>query len=577
MSKLVLFCFALCTGTLAWGQTLIEIAEQRTDRVDLIEMLPYPGGKWLTWERNDAGQSIMVNRYQLTLRDSMGDAIWSHGTDMPRAFGTPEEPDLPYHIGVLPDGRIVIAGCDDQCDYYSHSERVVCLNPDGSESWSRVYPLEESYPQEPELIVAVNDQGSIALASSDSLKIFDSDGSLISTCLLSGEELYSLVWADSVSLYYSTQDQIYQVTGSGSVISQGALLTSGTQSQILVQNDSVYVLQSNGLTLFDSALNILAQNPFLNLPSGNVRLIHGPGVPWIVTATSVQAISPSLNLVSVMSLNPLPEQAGFFHAHFVDDALMTGFRVAPFGYPSAVFKNYRLDGSNLTTANDVSIDMAVDSVWAQFIGMQNGAFLEYDFNARISYTVTNESLDTLRSVLVTTSEFLWVAFCDEPSEIDTIFTNLPPGGTVSGNFESIREYNLVFYPDPTGGAPPQEVICVTALNPNGKVDMFPADNQACQTVVWQWPIAVNELSAKDLSIYPIPFYNELLVRLPFGSDKCLMVDFYDSTGRKLLCPFSILRDDQIRIDTSELLQGVYVLSVVTANGKFDRKVVKDQK
>lgn len=88
-----------------------------------------------------------------------------------------------------------------------------------------------------------------------------------------------------------------------------------------------------------------------------------------------------------------------------------------------------------------------------------------------------------------------------------------------------------------------------------------------------YSVGFNQSHTKSIKVYPNPFAEKLHVDIPNKTNEIILLKLYDLRGRKVLekeyDPIST-----IKINTSDLEKGVYVLEVIQGNQKHTKKIIK---
>jgi hypothetical protein len=84
---------------------------------------------------------------------------------------------------------------------------------------------------------------------------------------------------------------------------------------------------------------------------------------------------------------------------------------------------------------------------------------------------------------------------------------------------------------------------------------------------------IDEIENLNLTFYPNPANNEIFVTLPFPSGEKVEISIFDIYGK--LCINSTLlsnKDETVKIDLSNLSDGIYILKGQSKTGKFIEKI-----
>lgn len=89
-------------------------------------------------------------------------------------------------------------------------------------------------------------------------------------------------------------------------------------------------------------------------------------------------------------------------------------------------------------------------------------------------------------------------------------------------------------------------------------------------------IGVHQLGEASVSVFPMPFANELNIRLEASDTEPLRIHLFDANGRLLYSEqHSVTMGGQLlQIDTQALASGTYVLAFEQGASRYARTVVK---
>jgi hypothetical protein len=93
-----------------------------------------------------------------------------------------------------------------------------------------------------------------------------------------------------------------------------------------------------------------------------------------------------------------------------------------------------------------------------------------------------------------------------------------------------------------------------------------SETSTCVTVS---SVGINEVTLRNVNIYPNPVQNELFIELENG--QITHIDILDLSGKVIK---SIMNNNAKSIDVSDLTQGIYILNVSTENGVSTNRFVK---
>ena len=108
--------------------------------------------------------------------------------------------------------------------------------------------------------------------------------------------------------------------------------------------------------------------------------------------------------------------------------------------------------------------------------------------------------------------------------------------------------------------------------PNDSMGFGIPDFQKAHEILMSFVITNQEEG--DLLIYPNPFNDNFQVVSGAGFDDNIIVNLYDLTGRRVEVSANQWSENLLHIDSSNLLPGVYVLSIESSTQDFQKRIMK---
>ena len=198
--------------------------------------------------------------------------------------------------------------------------------------------------------------------------------------------------------------------------------------------------------------------------------------------------------------------------------------------------------------------------------LNNDGFLDVQYGDKVYYNNTN------------TNNWLTVNLKGTQSNINGIGARLELYGSWGKQIREIKS-GSGFSQQSTlnahfGIGTATEITQLIVRWPSGKVDVIanPTKNQAMLIVEGSSPLAVNQISNGDFSVYPNPTNNTLNIKFNTTSTEIKSAQILDLSGRVILSDAVI---NQV-INVRNLSIGNYVLIVKDINGKqFTQKFIKE--
>jgi hypothetical protein len=541
------------------GQTVIERVNQQVDYVQLHQVLPYHDGSWLFIGSSNPESSISSPLHFIQLVSSDGAVDWEYGHQLitdPFAHSYNGDSQIKGDpADVLPDSSIMIIGPSDECDTPSWMSKAVLLSSQGEPIWDTTFMAIDGYGNLFDRM-ATNTSQNVALASSDSVIILDSDGAFVNKWGFEQPPIHCLRWESDTTLLIAADSQIFRTDINGSISSSQLLSQSDFGIDIRRFQDEVWVLTQNNLDILTHEFEPVSNIDLSSIASNFLDFVDVQDEVWITNGDSLWGVNSGHELVPIMSFS-----YGNASVAYQDSMVMTASTVSQINHTAGMMKSYLIDGSHVQhNPEDIEMSFEIDSIQQSVAPYDGIRFLIYT-----SYSVTNRSQEILQSLLVSTPKFIGAfGLCGIPS-ISQSLTNLDLGfgGSFQGSLSPITSdfYYNPFFPDSVF----EVTVCVYGQSPNNHLDNVPTDNVACDSFTFY--VGVDEASVQNIPpVYPNPTRG--IVNLPQIEN--LNWQLFDVTGRHIT---QGNQETQIDISAFGLAEHIYFLQLATEEFNVTEKII----
>jgi hypothetical protein len=91
-----------------------------------------------------------------------------------------------------------------------------------------------------------------------------------------------------------------------------------------------------------------------------------------------------------------------------------------------------------------------------------------------------------------------------------------------------------------------------------------------------YPASVNTNNSANLLVYPNPTSKELNIQLPENIGNTIQIELINLTGKVIMNQtFNTLGKNEISLNTEQLVNGIYLIKVLSQNQVFITKIVKE--
>ncbi len=541
--------FLLSFSSIAQSQDVIERVNQRTDRVSFFNVLTGPDKSWILSGQANPGTNIPAPLYFIQSVDSTGETIWEYGHElMPSTLeaATPKNRDK---VTVLPDGSVVLVGLQDGCDVITGISNLIKLTPSGIVEWSHEFGEMSGYnPDRFFDRLATNATTKIAIASSDTIMFFHSDGIFISKWEVENTPVRCMRWETDTTLLVAADSKIVRFGMDGAILDSISLPNNSFGIDIHHTSGKVWIMSPDSIHVMDEQFQPISSINLSSLSGTTGDFREVDGAVWVTDKNGLWSISSGYELVNELVFN---NQVVSSDIH--DGVVMTVSTIEQNNRTTGLMKSYLLDGTSVEHADDVELLVHVDSI-VTITGFNSGPEPIFVHWAYLTPSIINHSQNVLSKVMVSYSEQYLPGFCGPLGESliaenielaysDTLVLNFPP-------------FRVGYYGPFTGDSTVTYSVCLVAESPNDHLDVFPSDNVWCEDLNFVLPLGIQQPSTSQLTVYPNPTTG--IVNLPQIEN--LKWQLLDATGRLVTAG-----NGQKQIDFSRLgvTNQVYSLRLLT--------------
>lgn len=536
--------FLLVTLSLSTQAQLWEVADQRSELIQLESALPVGGGRWAVIGRTNFGGSHMIS-----VRNADGTIAWEQVDQyfIGHEFG---------EVVLLPDSGLLHVGASDGCDYIGAESRVRRYAPDGTVLWERNFE-----PQMSDMVTmaAKGSMDLVAVASRDSAYVMDMDGNMLGGYRAQPPNIKKIHWAGDSSLCIVRGTTMHLVDIHGTVLASTPIGSAVVDMHRSGQE--LFVLANDSVRRFSAGLVPLGIVALPELDASS-RFVVSESELFVHTATGLYQLDVDGTPTFLFPWPALPNHSTTACA-IRDGAVLSVGNTTISGRNTGIIRTLSMNGEAAQYDQDVEVFLQVDSVWTEFVG----GYYPWDRHADITGLVVNNGSDTLRSVVLSMwLEVPWI-MCDMfTNRIDTAGFALAPGDTLVLPFGAVG-VRLGLQAAQAAGT---GEICIVALAPDQLADRFPEDNTACVSVNFVLGVEA-PLANSSLSLAPNPATNSCVLSGLDGLGANVRVTIMDLTGRIVAERSVNAGADNLQLDVSGFSSATYILC---AEGTDSRAVIK---
>ena len=527
------------------SQNVIERVNQRTDYVQFFDVLKDSDKNWILSGQANPGTNIPAPLYYIQSVDSTGETIWDfdHWL-MPNTYET-ALPSNRDKVTVLPDGSVVLVGLQDGCDYVTGISELIKLTPSGLVEWSHEFgEMSEYNPDRFFDRLATNATTKIAIASSDSIMFFHSDGTFIAKWEVENTPVRCMRWETDSTLLVAASSKVIRFGLDGEVLDSVSLPNNSFGIDIHHTSGKVWIMTQDSIHVMDEQFQSISSINLSSLSGTTGDFREVDGAVWVTDKNGLWSISSGYELVNELMFS---NQVVSSDIH--DGVVMTVSTIEQNNRTTGLMKSYLMDGTSVEHADDVELLVHVDSI-VTVTGFNSGPEPIFVHWAYLTPSIINHSQTVLSKVMVSYSEQYLPGFCGPLGESliaenielaysDTLVLNFPP-------------FRVGYYGPFTGDSTVTVSVCLVAESPNDHLDIFPSDNIWCEDLNFVLPLGIQQPSISQLTVYPNPTTG--IVNLPQIDN--LKWQLFDTTGR-LVAEGS--GDRQIDLQSLEISEQTYSL------------------
>lgn len=223
------------------------------------------------------------------------------------------------------------------------------------------------------------------------------------------------------------------------------------------------------------------------------------------------------------------------------------------------------------TLQFITDESTIDKGWALIYDV---IFPEYCTDTAIITEASGSIEDGSGSKKYTNnSDCYWLITPPDASSIELTFQDFQ----IENGYDRLRIYNAFSNPpqilgDYTGQEIPGPVNC-----PSGKMLLHFISDESVNGEGWKAEYSIGNLGITSpeknpYKIYPVPARDHIFIENP-GSPKIINVSVYSMAGQKVILE-TIINPDRIKINTTQLPQGLYFLEIIGGNEKHFFRFIK---
>ncbi|HQW04346.1 MAG: T9SS type A sorting domain-containing protein [Flavobacteriales bacterium] len=553
-SALLLHCAAQCQ--------FLEVADQRTDRVQYADIAPLGADSWaiLGWADRDFALGIGGNF--VCTRNVNGQLLWNTEISVVTSYFDLFEKNA--DMEVFSDSIILVAGRWDQCDIMGQESAVALLNAAGQVEWETVLFTEDAALR----MVAEGPASMYAVASNERVYLLDLAGDSATSWVPDLAPIKDLVWETDTTLLLLSDTMLSRYDHQGTLLATHSF--NGTGKALMYHNGLALVLTADSILALDLNTSHVAY-ALDTYPGTPIRSIITNEGPKILTSQALIDFVDNAGPADYLEFELLLDQS-LRDAAWSNGTAYTVSYVTSIGSRSGLMRTYTADGTSTSDA-DVSIAVQVDSSWFQpRIGP--GPSNIYDILVSASAIVTNNGSTVVDDLLVFMQAPGTVTYCNTAAYNLTFSElGLEPGSTIVLPFEP--HLWLILASEP--GEAYNSMVCITALSPNNKVDRVPSDNSSCEPFSITNTVGIDDQKTEPrIAVYPNPFTDRMVLELQ-GSTSRVDVQLFDLQSRLVHSASFDGVQRTVMMELPDITEGTYVLQLRSGDVVRTQRVVRSAK
>lgn len=437
------------------------------------------------------------------------------------------------------------------------------MQSDGELLWNKVWHFENDYPMSEVVTILQNVQLvetneyvlTFSTQDSSALVFMDGNGTISDSLELPFGELIGAFSVNDSMLVSYTRDSIITITNETQF---EVLPIANPIRNVVVYNDSIFVLTNQELMLYDVELNLLNITMGLGYPNlSDLKLINDS--LWCLT----DGTTDDYLLTFDFNLN-------LIEAKPVDNHINNAVRVDYNEKHLAVGENFNLTSNQSVRVRDFSLESDEDAIvnrtdvaLVDVIVYESSTqwdpaqpFIVY-LNCSALALVRNDGPNTLDKVTLNHLVAPW-GICNPDyyvSEFSDL--NLASGDSMWIDMGGLGMHTK-YLPTVVYGAPIDFDICVYSSNPNGVVDLTVPNDSFCKNHVFGY-LETTENEQSSIRVYPNPVRERLFID-GVSPDSDASYKVMNATG-KLLDHGTFVTND---LHVENLKEGLYFLVIEDA-------------
>jgi len=457
------------------------------------------------------------------------------------------------------DGGLYLLGPFFGCDYVGMNT-LMRLDTNGGILWTNEY-IESTWWLSH---LAQDPQDRLALVSATHVVLTDLDGMVLDEWEIDLESIRRALWTPTNDLIVASTDSLIRFNADGH-----ATTSTGLEGVVDIRTSGshVLVLTTDELHVLNSEFELQSSQ---SLPlEGGVAQEFVPGSDEVVLRTELAFWTWTEEEGIFLLFQPeLAPGQRIKSAWSTDQGYFTVGDIESLQRRSGLFRSYGTDGSTSHHTEDVSVELALDSVYFEDMGWGTpGTHFYHRADVTIRLSVLGSA--PITDVIISHEEYQPYMFGCEPGSrmVRLHEMELQPGTDTTFTMQGLYATGS---PTPPGMLVTTEV-CVVAQRPNHVADRDLSNNRACGSGTFMNTVGINDLQQSTLLVYPNPIVDH--VTLAWQHKGMTRIELFDASGRQVL-EKSAQGEGPITMDVSHLNNGIYHLLVRTDQEVHSRILVR---
>jgi hypothetical protein len=497
----------------------------------------------------------------LTARDSVGNMLWE--VSLAQTGSYVDVMDLKTDAN---GNLFLVASSRLDCFFGGCASYLIKFDNQGNELWASYWNnincspsnlIDLRFHEDQTMSLILNSQGSLAAIVS-----LDQSGIELSNQPFNADSLQFHGRLSNGDFIGVNGNEVFKFSTVG--VTLGTFTSSNPIVDLTIQNDSIYLLGPNTITLLNNQLSLLQEGAFpgytnftkWNTKSNLLRIIHE--TPSTFT---VLHFDPNLNLLGTTNI---PNTHASTYALDLDPHILSVFEENNLYVNKQVrLRHYSMNNPNgqNTAYGDVGVsNVQITNTQISQTPQPNVYYVQVSANA----TITNYGNIPLQSCQLLHVYNGLPYDCGQNSYTQTLNNlNLAPGASMTVPMALFHAQNELLNGDTL-----KTEICVFTANPNGQIDASISNDHYCTEALFGY--ATSEvLEEFNFSLFPNPGEDWVSVHFSGQNGK---VEFFDLSGRKI--HFAPLQKGINFLDISDIPSGHCIVYVASENSSKYHSFVK---